>query len=500
MDFGSDKIRLLFGLKLRQLRLDKSITQYELADRAGLSQSYINEIEKGKKYPKTEKIVALARAMDTSYDALVSLQLNKKMEPIYRLLQSDLLAELPLSMFGIEPSDLLELLSEAPVKLSAFISTVVEIARNYNLSVEQFYFAVMRTYQELHDNYFEDIEQAADQFLQESGLPDDRAVSESLLTSYLTQQYGYEIILFNEQTYPALIRLRSVFIPHEKRLLLNQSLTPDQRVFTLGRELAFQYMNLKDRPLTSTWVEVNSFDQVLNNFRASYFAGAALIRRGALRQRLDQFLSRTTWAEAATDLTAMLDEFQATPETLLLRMSNLLPHEFGIEDVVFLRFEHESESPVINLTREIHLSQLHNPHGTTDEHYCRRWASLTSLFELDTALRQNNYREPLLRAQLSDYIDSTNTYFIFTFARPLTPIRHLTHSVSLGVLLNDTSRSRIRFLNDPAVMRREVNESCERCRAVDCQERVAPPSYLEQQQRVSAIKKTLTELGVTQAL
>ena len=500
MDIGSDKIRLLFGLKLRQLRLDKSITQHELADRAGLSQSYINEIEKGKKYPKTEKIIALARAMDTSYDALVSLQLNKKMEPIYRLLQSDLLAELPLSMFGVEPGDLLELLSEAPVKLSAFISTVVEIARSHNLSVEQFYFAVMRTYQEIHDNYFDDIEEAADRFLSDSGLPHDRAVTETLLTDYLTRQYGYQIVLFNEQTYPSLIRLRSVFIPHEKRLLLNQNLTPDQRVFTLGRELAFQYMNLKNRPLTSTWVEVNSFDQVLNNFRASYFAGAVLIRRGALRQRLDTFLSRTTWAEAAGDLLAMLDEFQATPETLLLRMSNLLPHDFGIEDVVFLRLEHELESPVVNMTREIHLSHLHNPHGTAEEHYCRRWVSLTSLYELDDVLRQGTYREPLLRAQVSDYIDSQNTYFFFTYARPLTPIRHLTHSVSLGVLLNDASRSRIRFLNDPSLLRRDVNESCERCRAVDCRERVAPPIELERLQRVAAIKKTLTELGVTGVL
>ncbi|QJW90589.1 helix-turn-helix domain-containing protein [Spirosoma taeanense] len=500
MDFNSENIRLLFGLKLRQLRLDKSITQYELAERANLSQSYINEIEKGKKYPKTEKIIALARAMDTSYEALVSLQLNKKMEPIYQLLRSNLLAELPLGMFGIEPGDLLELLSEAPVKLSAFISTVVEIARNYNLNVEQFYFAVMRTYQEMHDNYFNDIEEAADQFLRESGLPSHCIVSETVLADYLIQRYSYQIVLFNEDTHPGLVRLRSVYIPHENRLLLNQNLTADQRAFTLGRELAFQYMNLKKRPLTSTWVEVNSFEQVLNHSRASYFAGAVLIPREALRQRLDQFLNRTSWVEAAGDLMTMLEQFQATPETLLLRMSNLLPHDFGIEDVVFLRFEHESSSAVVNLTREIHLARLHNPHGTTEEHYCRRWASVTSLYELDALLQQQKYQEPLLRAQISEYIDSQNTYFFFTFARPLTPIQHLNHSVSLGVLLNPASRSRIRFLDDPALLRREVNESCERCRAENCLERVAPPTRLQHEQRIQATKHSLTELGITGAL
>ncbi|MFD2569212.1 helix-turn-helix domain-containing protein [Spirosoma soli] len=496
MDFNSGNIRLLFGLKLRQMRLDKSLTQYELADRAGLSQSYINEIEKGKKYPKTEKIIALARAMDTTYDILVSLQLNKKMEPIYQLLRSDLLTELPLSMFGIEPGDLLELLSEAPIKLSAFISTVVELARNYNLDLPQFYFTVMRTYQEMHDNYFADIEEAADSFLRESGLPDNMLVSEAFLSDYLTRQYGYEVVLFTEETHPSLMRLRSVFIPHEKRLLLNHTLTTDQRVFTLGRELAFQYMNLTARPLTSTWVEVDTFEQVLNNFRASYFAGAILIRREALRARLEALLNLTTWADASTALMAMLDQFQATPETLLLRMSNLLPHYFGVDEFAFLRFEHEASSSVVNLTREIHLARLHNPHGTTDEHYCRRWVSLTSLYELEDVLRHNTYRAPLLRAQVSDYVGSQNTYFILAFTRPLTPIRHLNHSVSMCILVNEASRSRIRFLDDPAVRRREVNESCERCPLSDCLERVAPPVELNRQQRISAIKQTLAELGV----
>lgn len=498
MDLNSSNIRLLFGLKLRQMRLDKRLTQNELGDRAGLSQSYINEIEKGKKYPKTEKIIALAKAMDTTYDVLVSLQLNKKMEPIYQLLRSDLLTELPLSMFGIEPGDLLELLSEAPVKLSAFISTVVEMARNYDVDLPHFYFTVMRTYQEMHDNYFEDIEEAADAFLRESGLPPGELVNETFLSDYLTRHYDYQIVPFTEDTFPSLMRLRSAFVPHEKLLLLNQTLTADQQAFTLGRELAFQYMNLTARPLTSTWVEVDSFEQVLNNFRASYFAGAILIRRDALRLELESLLSLRTWQEASDALMAMMNQFQATPETLLLRMSNLLPHYFGVDEFVFLRFEQQDGSDIVNLTREIHLSRLHNPHGTTAEHYCRRWVSLTNLQELEQQVKQNTYRGPLLRAQLSEYIGTQNTYFMVAFTRPLTPIRNLNHSVALGILVNEASRSRIRFLDDPAVRRREVSESCERCPLTDCAERVAPPTVLKRQQRVAAIKQTLSALGVHQ--
>jgi transcriptional regulator with XRE-family HTH domain len=57
---NTDNVRLVFGLKLKQLRLDKGLSLSELSQKSGLSISYINEIEKGKKYPKSDKIIALA--------------------------------------------------------------------------------------------------------------------------------------------------------------------------------------------------------------------------------------------------------------------------------------------------------------------------------------------------------------------------------------------------------------------------------------------------------
>ena len=86
MSLNNEKVKLIFGLKLKQLRQDKGIQLSELADRAGFSVSYLNEIEKGKKYPKADKIFALARAIETDYDTLVSMKLSKKLEPIEELL------------------------------------------------------------------------------------------------------------------------------------------------------------------------------------------------------------------------------------------------------------------------------------------------------------------------------------------------------------------------------------------------------------------------------
>ncbi len=72
MALNSDNIKLILGLKVKQFRLDRGMSLNEVSKKSGLSMSYINEIEKGKKYPKTDKIMALAAALEVEYDALVS--------------------------------------------------------------------------------------------------------------------------------------------------------------------------------------------------------------------------------------------------------------------------------------------------------------------------------------------------------------------------------------------------------------------------------------------
>ena len=277
MSLNTDHIRLIFGLKLKQLRQEKNLSLHDLASKSRISMSYINEIEKGKKYPKADKISALSEALEVDYDSLVSLKLSKKLEPISNLLKSNFLTEIPFDFFGIDPASLLEMLSDAPTKLSAFINTIIKIGRSYNMSVEQFYFAVLRSYQEMHNNYFPELEELAQNFLIENKIEKEFQMDEFFLGNLLFDKYGIQIEYFEEKQYPTLSSIRSVYLAKSKKILINKRISSDQRAFTLARELGFIYMNLKVRPLTSSWIEVKSFDEVFNNFQASYFAGAILI-------------------------------------------------------------------------------------------------------------------------------------------------------------------------------------------------------------------------------
>ncbi len=495
MSTNSDKVKIIFGLKIRQLRLDQKFSLSEVAEKSGLSISYLNEIEKGKKYPKTEKIMSLAEALHTDYDSLVSLKLSKQLEPIAELLNSNILTELPLEIFGVEPSDFIELMSEAPAKISAFISTIIEISRNYDMRVEQFYFSVLRSYQEMYDNYFPEIEEAAQQFRKLFDIAAITSPNATLLADILQNFYGYHIEEFTSETHPDLITIRSVYNPKTSKLMVNGDLSPEQLAFTFGREIGYQFLHLKNRPYISSVLEVNSFEQVLNNFKASYFAGAILINKNVLIDRLTYFFANPKWD--GDMMLNIMRLFNATPEMFFHRLSNLMTSHFKINNLFFLRFNNQVEDDLFYLTKEMHLAKLHTPHGTAlNEHYCRRWVSLTILKDLEKLQQQEGYdvEKVLCKAQISEYIDTGNHYFVMSLAKPSPPNKRMNSSVTIGFAIDDNLKGMAQFLNDPALARRKVNETCERCGAVDCLERKKPPLVLTQKIARERIKKAIASL------
>ena len=510
MNLPADHIRLLFGLKLRQLRIDKGLSVSELAQQSGLSVSYVTEIEKGRKYPKADKISALANAMQVDYDTLVSLKLSKKLEPISDLLRSKFLTEVPLELFGIDPSDLLELLAEAPAKVSAMIRTFMDIALSYNMSVERLYLTMLRSYQEMHDNHFPDIEADADRFLTEFAPAEGQMVTEALLTNLLKTRYDIHIHYFDPLTQPELMSLRSVLRPgrsgvptnysEPRTLYLNAGLSVEQRSFILAREVGFQYMNLKNRPYTYSWVEADSFEQILNNYKASYFAGAILIRRDLLVAKLTDLFARNTWSSDA--FLQLISDFGSTPERFFYRLSNVLPSYFGIDQLFFYRFNHTAGQNTFQLTKEMHLSRQQGPRGMVDEHFCRRWVALTILQELSSLQQNNGFDGTLCRAQLSEYADSGLQYLIVSVAHPFqtAPQPNATRqnmSVSMCFAVNDTLKSKMKFLTNPAndIPYRLVNEACERCGIFDCRERVAAPTVLQKKRQFAGMKQAMEKLN-----
>ena len=470
-------VRLIFGLKLRELRQEQGLSPAELARSCDVSVSYLNEIEKGKKYPKADKILSFSKCLGVRYDQLTSTILPRRLEPIADLLNSKMLQEFPLEMYGLEPARLFDLIANAPAKVNAFISTVFEIARNYEMRQEHFFLAALRSYQEMHDNYFEDLEQDARAFVASHQLATKAPFDLAQLEMALTQEYGYTIDRTTLAGHPVAVagRLRSVFQPKTKTLLLLPTLSRGQQAFVLGREVAFNYLKLKERHYASpNTLEVRSFEEVLNNFRTSYFAGALLMEEESLVRDLRKVFSAKKWQPAA--LLALLTRYDVSSEMFMQRLTTLLPRHFGLTSLFFLRFDQAQTGATYELTKELHLSRLHNPHGNElSEHYCRRWVSLRLLATGRAAAPAAPVM--LLDAQRSQYLGTSDEYLCFTLAR-VSAADAPAMSVTVGLRCDEALRQQFKFLADPSLSVKIVNETCERCSLADCQERAAPPTQV----------------------
>ncbi|MFV8351360.1 helix-turn-helix domain-containing protein [Flavobacterium sp. XS2P14] len=477
MNIEKDYIKLIFGLKLKQARTNKNLSLFGLAKITDLSKSYLNEIEKGKKYPKTDKIILLSEKLEVSYDSMVSLKLDNNLAPIGEILKSGILKEIPLELFGIQENDLIDIIANAPAKVNAFISTIIEIAQHYNLTRESFFLASLRSYQEAHTNYFEDLEQKVIQFFQSFHVNMEVQISIEELTAILIEEYGYTIeeLVFSEQD--QLGDLRSIFVPKSKTLLLSKDIDEPQKAFILAKEIAYNYLQISERLYTFSWIKFDNFDQVLNNFYASYFAGALLIPRQKLIDELNVFLSKSD--PKPQEMVALMSGFNVSPESFYQRLTNILPKDFQLKNLFFLRLSHQIGTDTYQIKKELHITNQQEPHANEmNEHYCRRWVSIRTIEE---SLRQK--KSHFFDAQISSYENSKNEYLVFSSATTDPFKINCIRSISVGILITPGMKKKFKFMENNSVQKQVVGVTCETCAVKDCLERASPPIHLEQKMR-----------------
>lgn len=70
----------VFGEVLRELRLERGLTQDQLAELADTERSHISSLERAEKGPSLATILTLARALDTSASDLMG-RVEKRLDP-----------------------------------------------------------------------------------------------------------------------------------------------------------------------------------------------------------------------------------------------------------------------------------------------------------------------------------------------------------------------------------------------------------------------------------
>jgi transcriptional regulator with XRE-family HTH domain len=470
-----ETIRLILGLKIHLLRQQQGLTLQQLADKTSTTVSYLHDIEKGKKYPSSDKIMAFSKALGIEYDELVALHGIKKLQPIVELLESEFFTAFPLDMFGLKTDRVIDLMSEEPDKISAFVSTILKIARNYHVTSENLYAVALRSFQDLHDNYFPEIERAADAYRLEHGLG-AAPLATHTLEQTLLNVFGIAVDRDKMADEPTLRGLRSYAHPEKRCLFLNKGLSDAQENFLLAREIGFQCLNLHPRSYETMIRHAESFEQLLNNFRASYFASVLLMPADVFARDVQQCAASLSWQPEAW--LALIEKYRVTAEMFMQRLTNILPGCFGLKDLFFIRLEGDTKGNDVEMTKELHLNGQQSPSANERaEHYCRRWISINILKEL----AGKSSGEVIVAVQNSAYWQTENTYFCLSMAKTLGKSNTKAVSVTLGLRLNDALRRFLKCVDDPAVPLRTVHTTCERCSISDCKERMAPDVVVQQQ-------------------
>lgn len=498
MKLSQNYIKLVLGLKLRQLRQEKNLSLTQLAEKTGLSISYLNEIESGKKYPKSDKIALIAQSLDISYDKLVSLKLSKQLAPIGDLFESNILDQLPLDHYGIDIRKFVALMANASLQLSALVATILEMAKSSEMSENNFSRTALRAYKEFNDNYFEDLENAVEECKKEFHITSNPPVRYNELGKILTDHFFYTIDESALCQYPELIHFRG-FVKNgkSKSLFLNSKISESQKAFIAAKEIAYNYLGYKDRSFTHSNLRLENFDHLLNNYRASYFATALMLQRDPIVTDLNAFFSLPEWD--GNGLLQLITKYNASPEMLFQRISNLSAKYLGLSKFFFLRFNAKGNLKSYHLSKEVRLNLRRNPGGyQSQEHYCRRWISvkiLNDLLESQTTANPKTISSGILH---SKFFNSSDEFLSISVAKQSQFILDEYYSVTLGFQFDETLKQKIAFAKNPAIPLEVVNDTCEMCKIENCSERVANPVVIEKIEQSEKIEVILAKLTANQ--
>ncbi len=241
-------------------------------------------------------------------------------------------------------------------------------------------------------------------------------------------------------------------------------------------------------------VEVSSFDHILNNFRASYCATAVLVHRDQIIKDLEEIFEQPTW-QGNLFLNSM-NKYQVSPENFMHRITNIVPKFFNIKELFYLRFQQDTIKQNTDLTKEVHIgTELSERYSNErNAHFCRRFIGVSLFDQLRALQAKNKDQKPIVAVQRIIFTNTEEEYFCISVARSMNPTPNINSSITIGFKLNKAFKKRVNFWNDVNIDIQEVHTICEDCPINDCQERLAKPKFLEQQQAAQKVKDALDQL------
>jgi predicted transcriptional regulator/DNA-binding XRE family transcriptional regulator len=468
------------GHRLRELRLDRAHSQADFARRLGISPSYLNLIEKGR---RTVQLPLLWKALELLQVEPEPFLDSLGEQPVEQSLAL-LLDEPLLRTLNLDRDDLATLSAE-PMAVTT-VTTLFNLYKNTRSQLEKLQQIISRReadekaraslerhgyagdtalnldyspldevvdFIQAHHNYFPEIEEASAAARRDFGL--ERRVLSDVLVRVLTERLGVDVTIFPPGQASSVVR----YYDHAAgKLSMSSQLSEARRKFDLAHVIGLRRIAELglDRTIAGSFSARHpETPQLVRIHLANYFAGALLmpyedVFREAQRTRYD--------------VEGLAGQFEMSYEAIGHRLTNLSdPKRRGVP-MHFLRFDVGG-----NLSKRYSATGLGFPVGLGS---CPKWVVHTAFLTPSTISRQ-----------FSVMPDGTS-YFCFARvnASPVqgSLVKGSVYSIGLGTHAEDAHH--LGYADDlprwaperAARIAVPVGITCRFCERTDCSQRAAP--------------------------
>ncbi len=477
MGISKEYLHLVLSLKVSWLRQQGEYSLAELSKKSGLSQSYLNDIERGRKYPSPGKILELAEALNVSYDELISLKLSGKLAPLSALLNSSVMQEIPFEIFGFTRSDLINLMTGSPEKFATFTDSVMKVTQKYGVEIDEFIEAAIRSYKELHYLSFPDIDQKATDFLK--GITADLTIS--TLESWLSSEHRYQIHKQQLDKDTELSELPYIYFAGAKpRLYLNNKLSATEMLFTLCQIAGYEYLGLQERMASGEFSDQATFDQIRNRERSFLFA-MNLIAKAYTDENHFQPFAEMTKCNFPT-LEKLLNSIPMPIKASVPFLMRILHSKYGVQNMFYQHYEVPRERSEISLREELHFGEsLPFSENIPNAHHCRRLTGVISDTDSNGVFRTS----PL---------HSDESYVVWRFSERSSVKNGIEDRILLGIKDELSTRKKLAFISDYSLSNFESHNHCESCPIANCEQRAADPTIHKKSVKRERMRKAIENL------
>ncbi|MEM9727925.1 MAG: short-chain fatty acyl-CoA regulator family protein [Myxococcota bacterium] len=453
------------GQQLRELRLRRGLQQGEVARRLKISPAYLSLIEKGKRVVQLPLLFKALELYGVDVEEFMgSLGERHVDDGLARLLDEPLLRSLNLSeedlaSISAEPrtvatiTALFNLYKNTRSQLDHVMTSMAQLERQAGEGDVRFDYSPydeVTDFLEQHDNWFETLEERAQQFRRESAL--SRHVVSTDLERGLREQLGVRVNRISDSGRSSVIRRWSA---DERVLTVSGSLFEQRLKFQLAHTVALGLFDEEKlhKPILEGYSGQHAETRRLIKIHlANYFAGALLLP-------YPEFYREVTATRYDVELLAQL--FESSYETVAHRMCNLAdPRRRGVP-MHFLRVDVAG-----NISKRYSGDGIRFAH---EDGSCPKMA-------VHTAFLTPN----VITKQYSAFPDGS-TYFCFAkvVSEPEqgSLVKGTAYSIGLGTHADNAKlfayADDLPFA-DPKKMAVPVGTTCRFCERTDCNMRSAP--------------------------